>query len=173
MLWKTQRWVGGQVKGILFFRGTWWVEGKWLLEHQPERRKGFSMERHYNVFACAQRVSGGRDLKYWKDREEEDWLWERHLEEDGQAVHQDPGGGFSLECGNNGEWNKRSPRWGERQMEERKGRNKFILLCFQSAFPRRATWRGKQETDRWSKVCWVKLIYSCLIIQVWVLGPKK
>lgn len=59
-------------------------------------------------------------------------------------------------------------RWNKERRE-----TSFVLLCFQSAFPRRDTWQGKQETDRWSKVYWVKLIYSCLIIQVWVLGQKK
>lgn len=48
-----------------------------------------------------------------------------------------------------------------------------ILLCFQSVFPRRDTWPGKQETDRWSRVYRVKLICSCLIIRVWSLEPKK
>lgn len=80
---------------------------------------------------------------------------------------------LALNLRSNWEVNKRSPRWEERQMEQKRGEMSFILLCFPLVFPRRGTWRGKQETDRWSMVCWVKLMYSCLIIQVWVLGQKK
>ena len=40
----------------------------------------------------------------------------------------------ALNVGGSGEWNKRSPRRGERQMEQRKGRNEFYPAVFPISF---------------------------------------
>lgn len=156
------------------FRSCFAVSRKWWWEHYLDEMKDFPMEKTWEFFfSLCGNGQQRRNAQHWERRESagvsvgatsgrrlsssdrehrwrtSPWVWEVM--------------GREQAC----------PRGEGRQMEQRKGATSAILLCFQSVSPEGILGQGKQETNRWSEVCWVKLIYICLMIQVWILGPQR